>query len=290
MRSQADPKFSDLSDRVKVGKLLKEDIEFFKSRIVECPSEFSNESFKTGKLSIIVTTNEKKDIINQEKLEQLIPDQKEYNCNSIDRAVNLPVRTDLRKNKKTSNPGKTGNLSAQLKVKVGCPVVITSNHPKKKYREDGYVNGARGFVQAVQVSKDNPEKVDIIWVVFHDETIGRLYRFDHAHLRSNFNPGHKLATPILPMRKNFKMNYGNIEYQRQNFALSLAYSITAHKCQGWTLDEVIVDFGSDTELKIKSYIVPGGFYVAITRVREGRNLYLKSFDPSYIKVDPRIEE
>ena len=64
-------------------------------------------------------------------------------------------------------------------------------------------------------------------------------------IRSNFNPGHKHATPILPA--------------------SLAYSITAHKCQGWTLDEaideVIVDFGSDTELKIKSCIVPSGIYV-----------------------------
>ena len=203
MRSQADPKFSDLSDRVKVGKLLKEDIEFFKSCIVECPSEFSNESFRTGKLSIIVTTNEKKDIINQEKLERLLPDQKEYNCNSIDRAVNLPAGKDLLKSK-SSNPGKTGNLQKILKLRVGCPVVITSNHAKKKYREDGYVNGARGFVQAIQVSKDNPEKVDIVWVVFHDERIGRLYRFDHAHLRSNFNPGHKLATQFLPVRKKLQ--------------------------------------------------------------------------------------
>ena len=170
MRSQADPEFSDLTDRVKVGKLLKEDIEFLKSRIVECPSEMSNESFRTGKLSIVVTTNEKKDLINQEKLDKLLPNRMEYNCNSVDRIVNLPAGKDLLKNK-SSNPGKTGNLQKQLKLKVGCPVVITSNHSKKKYREDGYVNGARGFVQAIQVSKENPEKVDVVWVVFHDERI-----------------------------------------------------------------------------------------------------------------------
>ena len=115
MRSQADPKFSDLSDRVKVGKLLKEDIEFLKSRIVECPSEFSNESFRTGKLSIVVTTNEKKDIINQEKLEQLLPDQKEYNCNSTNRVVNLPAGKDLLKSR-SSNPGKTGNIKVGPKL------------------------------------------------------------------------------------------------------------------------------------------------------------------------------
>ena len=287
MRSQADPEFADLCDRVKEGKQSKEDIEFLNSRIRECPSEMFNENFKNGKLSIIVTTNDKKNLINQEKLENLLPSEKEYNCNSIDRVVNLPAGTDLPKSTRR-NPGKTGNLQTLLKLKVNCPVVITSNHPKKKYREDGIINGARGFVQAVQVSKDDPEKVDIVWVVFHDESIGKLYRFEHAHFRSNFNPGHKLATPILPVRNNF--NHGNVEYQRQNFPPSLSYAITAHKCQGWTLDEVIVDFGSDLDLKLKAFIVPGGFYVAISRVREGRNLYLKSFDPSYIQVNHRIVE
>ena len=54
MRSQADPMFSDLCDRVKRGKQNEDDIEFLKTRILECPSEMFNESFKTGKLCIIV--------------------------------------------------------------------------------------------------------------------------------------------------------------------------------------------------------------------------------------------
>ena len=128
-------------------------------------------------------------------------------------------------------------------MKIGAPVVITANHPKKKYREDGLVNSARGYVQAVQVDKSNPEKVDVIWVVFNDERVGKLYRFDHRHMRADFNPGHPNATPILPIRRTFKSKFGNIEYQRQNFALALSYAITAHKCQGWTLELVIVDFG-----------------------------------------------
>ena len=81
-----------------------------------------------------------------------------------------------------------------------------------------------------------------------------------------------------------------MEYQRQNFALSLAYSVTAHKCQGETLEEVIIDFGADQENKIKNYICPGSFYVALTRVREGSSVYLRSFDKSYIQVNKKIEE
>ena len=134
------------------------------------------------------------------------------------------------KDKKDLN--KTGNLPKKLILKVGAPVVITSNHSKAKFREDGIVNGARGFVQAIQISKENPENVAAVWVVFNNEKMGRQYRFEHNHLRQDFNPGHPLATPILPERKKFTLKGGNIEYQRTNFALSLAYAITAHKYQG----------------------------------------------------------
>ena len=235
MRSQEDPYFSDVCDRVKVGKLLEDDVQFLNSRVMPCPSELINENFKCGKLSIIVTTNAKKDLINHKKLEQLLPHEKEFICNSTDHAVNLPLRDKLPETFK-NNPAKTGNLHTQLRLKIGAPIVVTVNHAKQKYREDGLVNGARGYVHAIQTSKTDPEIVDVVWVVFNDENVGRLYRAEHRHLLKGFNPKHKLATPILPIRRKFKDKFGNVEYQRQNFSLSLAYCITAHKCQGWTLD------------------------------------------------------
>ena len=70
----------------------------------------------------------------------------------------------------------------------------------------------------------------------------------------------------------------------------MAYSITAHKCQGETLEEVIIDFGSDKNRRNKNFICTGSFYVALTRVKEGSKVYLKSFDKSFIKVNQVIEE
>ena len=67
------------------------------------------------------------------------------------------------------NPGRTGNLEDQLKLKVGAPIVVTTNNVKQKYREDGLVNRARGFVQAIQCCKENPNRVEIVWVIFHNE-------------------------------------------------------------------------------------------------------------------------
>ena len=68
------------------------------------------------------------------------------------------------------------------------------------------------------------------------------------------------------------------------FPLTLAYSITAHKCQGQTFDGgVIIDFKD-------GYIINGSFYVAVTRVRSGDKLFLRNFDISYIKVTKGVEE
>ena len=289
MRSHSDQFFSDLCDRVGRGNITESDEKYLQSRVRPNASENSNEAFKEGLLLIIVTTNKHKDLINNRKLAELLPHEKEYTCNGIDRVTNLPIGAKLPEEIK-ENPGKTGNLQEDLKLKVGAPVVITKNHSKQIYREDGIMNGARGFVQAIQTAKNNPEKVDIVWIVFQNENIGKQYRFDHKHLRQKFNPGHQNATPILPSRSKFNVGLGNVEYQRQNFALSLAYALTAHKCQGETLQEVIIDFGPDLRHKIKNYICCGSFYVALTRVREGNNVYLKSFDKSYIQVNRKIEE
>ena len=189
MRSQKDPLFSNLCDRVGRGKITDEDEIFLQSRIISTKSENDNENFKNGSLSIIVTTNKKRNLVNGQKLADLIPNEKEYKCNSVDIVTNLPGKHRLPEKFK-DNPGNTGNLETQLNLKLGAPVVITTNHTKQKYREDGIVNGARGYVQSIQLSKDDPEKVQIIWVVFNKEKTGQLYRFEHRYLRKDHNPGH----------------------------------------------------------------------------------------------------
>ena len=85
----------------------------------------------------------------------------------------------------------------------------------------------------------------------------------------------------------FDVEQMGIQYMRCQFALSLAYAMTAHKCQGDTLDEVIVDFRPND--KNKSFITNGSFYVAITRVQKATKLWLRSFDKKMIKTDPKIE-
>ena len=106
MRSQKDPEFSSLCDRVARGKITDEDEKFLESRVQPTESEHFNENFKNGNLSIIVTTNKKRYQVNTEKLELLLPNERLYTCNGVDRVTNVPGKPKLSEKVK-ENPGKS---------------------------------------------------------------------------------------------------------------------------------------------------------------------------------------
>ena len=115
MRSLQDHHFSELCDRVKTGSITEDDKKFLMSRVLPCDLEHSNENFKSGKLIIVVTTNLKKNLVNQQKLAELLPNQQQYSCNSKDWVTNLPVGNKI-SDRLNRNPGKTGNLQIQLNL------------------------------------------------------------------------------------------------------------------------------------------------------------------------------
>ena len=100
MRSKEDAEFSLLCDRVARGEITEADEQFLQSRVMDTESEKDNEKFKLGKLSIIVTTNKKREAVNEEKLKTLLPNAREYSCNSVDRVTNVPMQAKLSENEK----------------------------------------------------------------------------------------------------------------------------------------------------------------------------------------------
>ena len=284
MRSQKDPQFSAMCDRIGNGTFTNEDILFLQSRILDTESENCNENFKTGFISIIVTTNKVRQEINNHKLKALIQSKETFISKAEDQCTNIEDPPDVPENLAITQ---TGGLEKSLELKEEAPIIITCNHPKAKYKEDGLVNGARGFVDSIQLSKSNPEIIDAIWIVFNDSRIGSLMRFDYRKLKNIHRPKNSRAVPIFRIKRSFAIQNGEIRYQRCQFPLTLAYAITSYKCQGDSLKEVIVDFSSDGE---KRHIQNGSFYVAITRVSQREDIYLKSFDKSYITFNKKVEE
>ena len=174
MRCPDDIEFANLCDRVGEGPshITWEDINFFNSRTMTggIAAEDINDNFTTGKIAILVTTNNKKDGINLRKVRTLLPDEEEYTCLSTDSITDA--------NAKTCNPellqgyekkGKKGVVK-NLIIRNKAPVVITENHKIGRYKEDGISNGSRGYIDYIQTDQDG--QVDIIWVVFKDEKIG----------------------------------------------------------------------------------------------------------------------
>ena len=175
----ADMEFSEICDKVRKG-FIDSDVEtFLKSRViqVETLSETSNDSFKYGKLSIIVPSNKKREEINREKLEQLLSKEKSYYATAMDRVTNFKQRSNF-KQKVSENCA--SQLSLNLVLKKNAPVILTCNHPLLRYRDDGLNNGARGYVDSIQSKPDNPDMAEIVWVVFNDRSIGKTLRHESS--------------------------------------------------------------------------------------------------------------
>ena len=287
VRSQTDPEFGEVCDKIARGNLDEKEIQYLQKLVRPCPSTNENENFKTGKTSIIVRTNEKRKNINREKIESLIPNEPVVVLSATDRSTNISKPPELTDDINYTN---TGNLAKSLILKVGAPIILTVNHTKAKYREDGIVNSARGYVDSFQIEAGSENDVKAIWVVFQNKNIGKKLREESYDLRSSHTPNDLDAVPIEVFKVRFTLKSGDVNYQRTQFPAVLAYAVTAHKSQGSTLQEILIDFTGDKKSKSKPFICKGSFYTAITRATKGDDVYLQDFDTSYIQANKRTEE
>ena len=265
MRSLEDSSFSALCDRIGTNSLTEDDVSTLRGRIIACPNESDNDAFKSGKMAIIVKDNEKCSELNLKKLEALQGDEKLFRADDICTNVDHYDKSAVFDLPYT----RTASLPFQLAVKLNAPVMLTVNVNKC----DGLTNGVRGYVV------DIDEKRNLIWVKFQSgigmqsAEIGK-----HQYKYSGISG----AVPIKKIKASFRLNPPNnsVRIQRCQYPLVLAYAITAHKCQGLTLSDVIIDFSD--EKKRKTPTSAGIFYVAATRVKNLSSLYLNSFHRSMI--------
>ena len=73
---------------------------------------------------------------------------------------------------------------------------------------------------------------------------------------------------------------GDIIASAVNFPITLAYATTIHKSQGQTFEKAVVD--------LKGLWEPGQAYVALSRLRSQKGLYLKGWETKSFRVDPAV--
>ena len=244
MRSQGEIAFGETCDRIARDEITDDDVEFLQTLVRKCPNEEDNEFFKNGDISIIVTTNDKREKINNAKLEELLPNEVAISSTCEDKCTNL---LDAPPPPKDINYTSTKGLPSKIQLKVDAPIMITLNDPK--FKDDGITNGARGYIDSFQFEEENANQLKAIWVVFKEKTVGQRLRRERRDLRAFHKPNSNDAVPIEVKKTCFEVNQGNLKYVRTQFPMVLGYAITSHKSQGQTMSEVIIDFSSGDRKK-----------------------------------------
>jgi hypothetical protein len=155
---------------------------------------------------------------------------------------------------------KDNDVPDKLLLKIGARVMFTKNNMGA-----GYVNGTLGEVIGFENGGDGDPNTAGASAT---EANPVILTFDKKR--------------ITPGRFQWKVEEGGkVRASVSQLPLKLAWAITIHKSQGMTLDAAVIDLGSAFER--------GMGYVALSRVRELKNISLIGFNAMALQVSPRVQ-
>lgn len=265
---QKDEVFAQRLNRIREGKQTVEDLEFFENIA-------RTRSLPPPEVPRMFFTNADVDACNREVL-QAMPGI-EYVSLAQD-TIDGPVTGEAIKEaltKLASLPPKLTNKALrELRLKIGICVEVFANYNK----QDGLTNGADGFVRAI-THDETGTSINIVWVEFIDERVGRRTRLAHRDLAEEGIQ--KTWTPICKRTETFKLptgkgRKGEIKAHRHQVPLKPATARTFHSAQGTSMDAVCVDLSN---AKGRA----GMHYTALSRVRTAEGLYFQKSASNLVK-------
>jgi hypothetical protein len=253
MRQKGDSQFADLLGRLRIGRHTASDISLLKTRqlAVDDPSSTSC-SLRIFSLNVDV------DQYNNTQIDTLQTEAVVFRA--VDR---LPSEID---SNSIIIDGHNSGLPSVVTLKIGARVMLIRN----VNTELGPYNGALGIVTGFSpLQLMSPIHV---LVCFDNKEIQTISR----RLYPLFNGSY----PIEKYEGRFPVHSrGNkyVEAIRLKFPLKVAFAITIHKCQGQTLESVVVS--------LKGCFGPGQAYVAFSRCKTLSGLYITDFSEKCIKIN-----
>ena len=203
-RQGEDKTYGDLLNRVRIGEHTEEDIALLQTRV----RSRSDPTLDPDALHIY-GTNAKVNARNTAKLDEIGGELFSIRAKNASRTV---------RKFKTNNAGciKNTPFMAELKLKVGCDVVLVHNVDTL----DGLTNGCRGVLVAVEKTGQAVRRLVI-----------RFKNPDHGRLRREKNPCHRYpdATYIDPVHWQYLL--GGATASILQFPVKGAAGITSHKIQ-----------------------------------------------------------
>ncbi|MEY4451025.1 MAG: hypothetical protein RLZZ380_146 [Actinomycetota bacterium] len=154
--------------------------------------------------------------------------------------------------------GKTPPADVTLELKIGAQVMFIKNDDQNTAKDGGYnrrwVNGTIGHV--TKIVSHNHVKVEVDGEEFdvHQSTWEKIrYQLDEQFDENT----QRFKEVLVP----------ETVAEFRQLPLRLAWSVTVHKSQGMTYDEVVIELGGNA-------FSAGQTYVALSRVRSLEGLYL----------------
>ena len=251
-----DIEFYGLLYRIRSGEHTEEDIELLRSR-----------ASAYRQLIKILSTRDTTNVIKPTMLYPLKKDVEVENLLELDRLTTpcytFEARDDIRLLNKDASIEKyelmLDTTPKVVKLKVGAQVMLKTNLDVSA----GLVNGSRGVVTEITAYEDYNEKH-----MLNTEKVN-ITDIDYV-VNVRFINGQRCAL----IRQTWEIHDEDCIARRTQIPLVLAWSLSIHKVQGVTLDYAAIDMANCFEY--------GQVYVALSRIRQLKGLFLKSFAASKI--------
>jgi hypothetical protein len=269
MRQKDDLAFAQLLCRVRTGDITADDVALLESRNTD-----GNQNTYPSNALHVFAFNKDVDAHNRKKLNEIASEQQQIVIKAADDKYDSTGIVDVSKMHTSKSRSNTGGLETYLHVAIGARVMLTVNVDTA----DGLVNGVMGTIKAFIRNANG--SVSIILVEFDNSRVGAEAKKSNKYRREHPN-----TIPIERHKAQYeKENKKGAQVTRTQFPLTLAWAVTIHKCQGLTLNEIVVDFSGSNRFN------NGQAYVALSRVQSLNGLHILNFNKSAIRADKNVKK